>query len=131
MSAFMLDQILSAKYVTNEVIVFSVSGSVNGESFENIDHYYNPRSRSITDLLCKAWLEENSPTPYEKTAQDRRNERTKIFAETIDRMNAVWYGSLTDTQKANLETWRQAWLNYPETDVVPEASLVTDIFGIY
>lgn len=131
MSAFLLNQIHSAKYATNELIVFSVSGSVNGVDFEEIEHYYNPRSRNVTDLLCKAWLETNTPTPYQTTPEDRRQERITVFAKTIDRMNTVWYGSLTDAQKTNLEAWRQAWLDYPETSVIPDAASVVDIFGNY
>lgn len=48
-----------------------------------------------------------------------REEREEIFAQTLDRMNPVWYNSLSDDQRAELSTWRQAWLDYPETGVRP------------
>ena len=55
----------------------------------------------------------------ENQAQSRRNERAKIFADTIDRMNPTWHAALTDAQRSELETWRQGWLDYPSTGVYP------------
>lgn len=37
----------------------------------------------------------------------------------INRGN-VWYNTLTDEQKAELQTWYQAWLDVTETKVIPE-----------
>jgi hypothetical protein len=34
-------------------------------------------------------------------------------------MNPAWYNSLTATQKTSLETWRQDWLDYPNTGILP------------
>ena len=50
---------------------------------------------------------------------ERRTERDERFAMTIDRMNAAWYATLTDEQKAELQSWRQGWLDYPATGVYP------------
>ena len=61
-------------------------------------------------------------------AESRRNERKEKFSETIDKMNIVWYNSLTQDQKTNLETWRQQWLDYPSTGISPTESLVEGIF---
>ena len=55
----------------------------------------------------------------ENQLQARRNEREAIFANTIDRMNPTWHDALSDTQKAELATWRQGWLDYPSTGVYP------------
>lgn len=52
--------------------------------------------------------------------QERRNERTEIFSETLDRINPIWYNSLTQQQKDDLSNWRQAWLDYPETEIRPD-----------
>ena len=51
--------------------------------------------------------------------KERREERAEEFSRTLD-------NSLTDTQKSSLETWRQAWLNYPETGILPTR---VDIFN--
>ena len=58
--------------------------------------------------------------------QGRRGERAEEFSQTIDRMNPAWYNGLTDTQKTSLETWRQEWLDYPETGILPTR---VDIFN--
>lgn len=58
--------------------------------------------------------------------KERREERDEEFSQTIDMMNPPWYNSLTDTQKSSLETWRQEWLNYPETGILPTR---VDIFN--
>lgn len=68
---------------------------------------------------------------YDFTALEagaRREERIQKFSETIDLMNPLWYNSLTDQQKTDLATWRQQWLDYPSTGVVPTESLVDGIF---
>ena len=43
----------------------------------------------------------------------RRKERTLEFAETIDKLNPIWFDTLTTEQQNDLRTWRQSWLNYP------------------
>ena len=62
-------------------------------------------------------------------AASRRSEREKKFSTTLDKMNAAWYNALSDQQKANLDIWRQQWLDYPATDIAPDDSLVNDIFS--
>ena len=62
----------------------------------------------------------------EATLSSRRTERNEEFSQTIDRMNPAWYNGLTDTQKTSLETWRQEWLDYPETGILPTR---VDIFN--
>ena len=52
-------------------------------------------------------------------AEYRRGERLEEFSRTIDRMNPIWYNSLTAQEQTDLATWRQAWLDYPATGVRP------------
>lgn len=47
----------------------------------------------------------------------RRLREKKVFP-LIDR--PLWLKSLTDTQLAEIEAWRQAWLDAPNTLVIPE-----------
>ncbi len=61
-------------------------------------------------------------------ARQRQSERTKVFSITIDKLNPIWYNSLTSTQQSNLATWRQQWLDYPSTGTIPNEALVQDIF---
>lgn len=56
----------------------------------------------------------------------RRETRRLVFAQTIDIMNPVWYNSLSETQKTELENWRSAWLQFPN-DPDPEAGPPDDL----
>lgn len=56
----------------------------------------------------------------DEIADERRDERQMKFAQTIDKANHWWEQSLTDAQKAEVATWRQAWLDYPSTGVKPD-----------
>lgn len=58
----------------------------------------------------------------------RRSERDKRFADTLDKMNTLWYNTLSDQQKADLNTWRQQWLDYPSNNTAPDDSLIEGIF---
>ena len=58
----------------------------------------------------------------------RRSERDKKFAATLDKMNTLWYNTLSDQQKADLNTWRQQWLDYPSTNTAPDDTLIEGIF---
>lgn len=53
--------------------------------------------------------------------EQRRAERSEVFAQTIDKINPLWYSLLTTEQQSELATWRTAWLNYPATGDKPEA----------
>ena len=50
----------------------------------------------------------------------RRDERKEIFAFTIDAMSAFWHNSLSSEKQQEISTWRQAWLDYPETGNRPD-----------
>lgn len=54
--------------------------------------------------------------------------RSQIFAQTIDKMNPMWYNTLSEDQVSRLTSWRQEWLDYPETLQDPVTD-VSDIFG--
>jgi len=51
---------------------------------------------------------------------ERRAYRSKVFSNTLDKLNPLWYNLLTEQQKLDLAEWRQAWLDYPSTGVIPE-----------
>ena len=66
--------------------------------------------------LKREELPELKGTAVESLAirQLRRKERVDI----ADR--AAWYDSLTEEQKAEVQSWRKAWLDAPETGIIPE-----------
>ena len=47
-----------------------------------------------------------------------RQLRRKECFDIADR--AAWYASLTEEQKAEVQSWRKAWLDAPETGIIPE-----------
>lgn len=47
-----------------------------------------------------------------------RQLRRKECFDIADR--AAWYDSLTEEQKAEVQSWRKAWLDAPETGIIPE-----------
>ena len=63
---------------------------------------------------------DSTPVSEKPTVEEiRREVRTEVFSTTLDRMNPIWYNSLTTEQQADLATWRQAWLDYPATGIEP------------
>lgn len=52
------------------------------------------------------------------TAKAIRQLRRLECFDIADR--AAWYDALTDVQKAEVQVWRKAWLDAPETGVIPK-----------
>lgn len=61
---------------------------------------------------------EPQPVVCVKSAQDLRHERRQRL-ELVDRINPVWYGSLTDQQRTELADYRQALLDVPQQPGFP------------
>ena len=74
-------------------------------------------SKKITrrPLQCEE-LPELKGTAVESLAI--RQLRRKECFDIADR--AAWYASLTEEQKAEVQSWRKAWLDAPETGIIPE-----------
>ena len=62
----------------------------------------------------------------DNTLVDRREERRRKFANTIDKMNPIWFEELSSTEQDDLIEWRQTWLDYPSTGVKPNALSIFD-----
>ena len=124
---FTIHSVNSAHYDKTGSIYYDVDATLKGERFTSMRHDL-PSPHKAEDKKCTDWLADNSVTAYVKTEFDRREERDNEFARTLDRMNALWYNSLTSQQQTDLATWRQAWLDYPSTGVEPDKSLVSGIF---
>lgn len=57
--------------------------------------------------------------PDEAVLEDLRQQRLEECFWYINR-GQLWYESLTAQQKAELKEWYQAWLDAPETRIIPE-----------
>lgn len=52
------------------------------------------------------------------TAKAIRQLRRLECFDVADR--AAWYDALTNEQKAEVQAWRKAWLDAPETGIIPK-----------
>lgn len=58
----------------------------------------------------------------DKVLSNLRSQREKICFPYINR-GELWYSRLSNTQKAELSTWCQAWLDITETKIIPETPI--------
>ena len=70
----------------------------------------------IFDWNSKSWI-----VDVEQSGKQLKSQRNQLLS-TIDRVNPVWYNSLTTDQQAELSTYRQALLDVPQ-----QAGFPTDI----
>lgn len=106
-------------YVENYVIV--------GES--NVCNIEVEEPEGFSPDLYQAWKYDGTGLVFdEKQAQKIQNEyrkneiRVRREKECFSYINrgALWYNKLTPEQDAELQTWYDAWLEAPETLVIPE-----------
>jgi hypothetical protein len=103
-----------------EGLVMAAGDSISGvQSVVDLNTGWSLVSSTDEDAFDKRYVEGVFIDIQENIVKSRRNERREEFSKTLDRMNPAWYNSLTDTQKTSLETWRQAWLDYPDTGILP------------
>ena len=115
--------------IVNEAIVASsterdvcVANQTNNEgSIISDSNFY-----SETDYIYSNGAFAARSKPTEELEQERRQERSMKFAQTLDLMNGAWYDTLTAQEKTDLATWRTAWLDYPSTGTKPDD---LDLFG--
>ena len=48
--------------------------------------------------------------PVTPVEVERRMEREEKFADTVDKMNPMWYQGLTTEEQSALNNWRVGWL---------------------
>lgn len=123
-------EVLSARYLMEDHS--QIGFMTNCEGFTDVEALFSARTDKVNQAnnnLCQAWLDAgNTPTAYvepESTAtvltqaEERRNDRREEFSYTLDKMNSIWYDSLSSAELSELTAWRTAWLDYPTT---PSAS---------
>lgn len=74
-----------------------------------------PYSKYDFDWTTKTWV--LNPDQTAKLVRQSRNE----FLELIDRVNAVWYASLTTQQQTEIQQFRQALLDITQQSGFPES----------
>ena len=123
-------EVLSARYLMEDHS--QIGFMTNCEGFTDVEALFSDKTDEVNQAnnnLCQAWLDAgNTPTAFvepESTAtvltqaEERRNDRREEFFYTLDKMNSIWYDSLSSAELSELTAWRTAWLDYPTT---PSAS---------
>jgi hypothetical protein len=129
--SLIINEIISHTPISEDKTHFVVNAVFDGSLMEGLVHSV-PSPFTFADSVCLAWLEAGNNTLTEASPnlilESRRAERKGVFSETLDVMNPLWYEGLSVQEKADVSTWRQEWLDYPSTGVVPNSTLVDNIF---
>jgi len=130
-----INNIHSASYNAFESKIFVVDCTIDikgvPQEYLNIEYTYG--QEKAADLICDAWLINNNISdyvPYEEPFDIlRRKQREQIFSKTIDKMNPLWWSSLSEEQTTTIQAWRQAWLDYPSDESLEEPQMDMSIFN--
>ena len=74
-----------------------------------------PNPNAIWDYVNKCWIDNTA-----KDIIDARIQRDLLLS-IVDRVNPIWYGSLTSEQQQELATYRTQLLNVPQQTGFPNA----------
>lgn len=86
---------------------------------EEYDVGFDGKIYSYTEMQGTDYLTRKSVHDTEMKLAKIRLRRERECFSVINR-GALWYEKLTEEQRAELSTWYQAWLDAPQTGVIPE-----------
>lgn len=86
----------------------------NGEPIKKLPDPSTPWSKYDYDYTTHTWIINPVISAFLS-----RQYRDQLLQDTIDRVNAVWYNSLSAEQQTELATYRQALLDVPEQTGFP------------
>lgn len=87
-------------------------------SEEEYDVGFDGKLYSETELQSDDYLTRKNTFDNSIALIELRNQREEECFSVINR-GALWYDRLTEEQKKELSAWYQAWLDAPQTNVVP------------
>ena len=87
------------------------------EDMEHFEAHFSAYGISDGVLIFDA--EQETLVEEERAEEEIRTRREKECFPVINR-GQLWYSRLTEEQKAELDTWYQAWLDAPDTRIIPE-----------
>lgn len=96
--------------------LLDVDGNVISSTYLGLNQPSDFIGQTVDDIIVDAVVP--------NVLAQRRKERDEVFAKTIDKLNWFWAEGLTTEQQSEIQTWRQAWLDYPETGIKPEPTSV-------
>lgn len=119
--------------ITGQILatIYDQSGNfIPDNSIEGVysdrEHYIDVNTKSIVaktskpsndhkwDIDKKLWIKNNEKAI--KTARNARNGKLSL----IDKVNPIWYASLSSEQQSELQTYRIALLNVPQQVGFPD-----------
>ena len=113
-------QIISVLEISDELSFINVVDKLYIEGTYSSQDYYidvdtkEPVSKGARPNVNATWSYENRTwvANTNKDIEDARTQRN-ILLLAVDRVNPIWYGTLTQEQHAELATYRQALLDVP------------------
>lgn len=87
-------------------------------SEEEYDVGFDGKLYSETELQSDDYLARRNAFDNSIALIELRNQREEECFSVINR-GALWYDRLTEEQKQELSAWYQAWLDAPQTSVIP------------
>lgn len=85
---------------------------------EEYDVGFDGKIYSASEMQSADYIARKAEYDNEIRLSDIRLQREIECFPVINR-GALWYDKLTEEQKAELSTWYQAWLDAPQTGVIP------------
>ena len=86
---------------------------------EDYDVGFDGKIYSVTEMQSEPYIQRKSEFEKLKTLASIRSQREAECFQVINR-GALWYDNLTVEQKAELAVWYQAWLDAPQTGIIPD-----------
>ena len=110
----------------SETLAANLDGKTYIDGHYSSDEYYvdngqpvakatKPSDLHLFDYNTKTWIIDNL-----KLSTAIRNQREHLLA-TIDKINPIWYSTLTYEQQQDLITYRQALLDVPQQSGFPQS----------
>lgn len=115
------ENILSLNTKDKGILAGKIDGRTNYIDLDTKQPVSRPRDPStpykkcVFDWNSKTWI-----TDLESTEKLVRKARDQLLL-AVDRVNPVWYASLTSTQQTELADYRQAVLDIPQQTDFPES----------
>lgn len=114
------------KYVTEYNLLVTTGHLFDSElveltdDIENFITYYSAYQCIDNQLVLDTAKQEKLINEREKDII--RQQRKYQCFKKVDR-SPMWYKSLTEEQQQELQSWYQAWLNAPDTGIIPETPI--------
>lgn len=105
-------------FVENYAVIGGIEGSITVQDPQDMPHFseYYEAYRFVEGKLIFDEERQGRIKQLHQTEDIRKQREAECFS-ICDR--AAWFYSLSEEQKAEVQHWRQAWLDAPETGVMP------------